>query len=125
MGRTDCQVAQIGIRGETHPFEGVRKLNESRECIFEIAHDALARQHHDLNVVLKVDQHDELLCVLDKHAAPHRIVVVDACRVVNLCALNFYSYLFEPLLLFVFDARNLMILPAELTKHLDYSPLDL
>ena len=125
MGRADCQVAQIGIRGESHPLERVRELDESRESIFEIAHDALARQHHDLDVVLEVHEHDELLRVLDEHAAPHWIVVVDSCRVVKLCALNFYSYLLEPLLLFVFDARNLMILPAELTKHLNYSPLDL
>ena len=112
MGRADCQVAQIGIRGESHPLERVRELDESRESIFEIAHDALARQHHDLDVVLEVDEHDELFRVLDEHAASHRIVVVDASRVVKLCALNFYSYLLEPLLLFVFDARNLMILPA-------------
>ena len=125
MGRADCQVAQIGIRGESHPLERVRELDESRESIFEIAHDALARQHHDLDVVLEVHEHDELLRVLDEHASPHRVVVVDARCVVKLCALNFYSYLLEPLLLFVFDARNLMILPAELTKHLNYSPLDL
>ena len=125
MGRADSQVAQIGIRGESHPLERVRELDESRESIFEIAHDTLARQHHDLDVVLEVHEHDELLRVLDEHTAPHRVVVVDARCVVKLCALNFYSYLLEPLLLFVFDARNLMILPAELTKHLNYSPLDL
>ena len=46
-----------------------------------------------MNVVFKVYEHDELMCILYEDTSTHRIVIVDACCVVQGCPLNTHTYL--------------------------------
>eukprot|EP00353_Schmidingerella_taraikaensis_P015312 CAMPEP_0185618800 /NCGR_PEP_ID=MMETSP0436-20130131/48304_1 /TAXON_ID=626734 ORGANISM="Favella taraikaensis, Strain Fe Narragansett Bay" /NCGR_SAMPLE_ID=MMETSP0436 /ASSEMBLY_ACC=CAM_ASM_000390 /LENGTH=145 /DNA_ID=CAMNT_0028257731 /DNA_START=584 /DNA_END=1021 /DNA_ORIENTATION=- len=125
MSRAYSKVAQVSIRSEAHSFECVGQFNKAGQCVLKIVVHTVAWQHDDLDMVFEVDEDDELFGVFDEDTAPDRVVVVDASGVVELGALHFDTDLAQPLLLLLFNARNLVVLTAELTKDFNDAPLDL
>ena len=123
--RAHCQVAQVSICCESHLFKSLCKLDQASQGVFHIIWHANSRQHYDLNVVLKVHEYDKFKSVLYEYAPPHRIIIIDSCRIVQGCSLNIDSNLCQPLFLSFFDSGDLVILTAKFTKDFNDTPFDL
>lgn len=117
-------------------FESMNKLDEPGKSFFyrvllgqlPMRVLWLLRQDHDLNVVLEVDQHHELLQVVDEDPAADRPVVVDPRGVmvrVPLEGLPQNPRRLQPRLLRLLELPRLHVPPVELAQHLDDLPLDL
>ena len=87
------QVAKIGVCREAHLLKRRGQFNQPSKRVFDIIWHANSRKHNDLNVVLKVDENDKLMRILNKNAPTNWIIIVNSCCVVQYRALNINSNL--------------------------------
>ena len=76
-------------------------------------------------MVLEVDEHDELLRVLNEDAPAHREIIVYPRCIMQRRALYIHSNFGEPLLLLLLDSGDLVVLAAQFAQNLHNAPLNL
>ena len=80
------------------------QFNQPSERISDIIRHANSRKHNDLDMVFKVYENNELMCIFDEDAPTHWVIIVDSSRVMQDRSLNVDPNLCQPLLLLVFYA---------------------